>query len=46
MTLLHHLFQKNGICIDEFYAKPAGVKAFLLASTKVRIEADMKGKEG
>jgi len=40
MTLLHHLFQRNGIGIDEFYEKPAGVRSFMLASMKVQLEAE------
>jgi len=41
--LLHHIFQKTGITPDEFYEKPPGVRAFLLASMMVALESREKG---
>ncbi|MBO8169350.1 MAG: hypothetical protein H0Z35_09235 [Thermoanaerobacteraceae bacterium] len=39
-ALLHHLFQRLGITPDEFYAKPFKVRAFMLASMMVQLEAE------
>lgn len=33
--LLHHIFQRMGIAPDEFYKKPPGIQAFMLASMRV-----------
>jgi len=38
--LLHHIFQRQGIPPDEFYAKPHKVRDFMLASTIVQLEAE------
>lgn len=38
--MLHHLFQRLGITPDEFYAKPYKVRAFMLASMMVQLEAE------
>lgn len=38
--MLHHLFQRLGITPDEFYAKPYKVRAFMLASMQVQLEAE------
>lgn len=43
MTLLHQIFQRLGLTPDEVYAKPLGVRAFMFASMKVRLEDDGKG---
>jgi hypothetical protein len=39
-TLLHHVFQRLGITPDEFYAKSYKVRAFMLASMRVQLEAE------
>lgn len=44
-TLLHHMFQRNGITPDQVYAKPPGVRAFMFASTMIRIEMDERGEK-
>lgn len=41
--MLHHIFQKTGMTIDEFYEKPPGVRAFMLASMKVTLESYKEG---
>lgn len=38
--MLHHIFQRLGISPDEFYAKPYKVRAFMLASMAVQLEAE------
>ena len=38
--LLHHIFQRQGIPPDEFYAKPHKVRAFMLASMMAQLEAE------
>jgi len=38
--MLHHIFQRLGIPPDEFYAKPYKVRAFMLASMMVQLEAE------
>jgi len=38
--LLHHIFQRQGIPPDEFYAKPYKVRAFMLASMLLQLEAE------
>lgn len=38
--MLHHIFQTIGITPDEFYQKPKGVQAFMLASMRVAIEVN------
>ena len=38
--MLHHIFQRQGIPPDEFYAKPYKVRAFMLASMLVQLEAE------
>lgn len=40
---MHQIFQRLGITPDEVYAKPAGVRAFMFASMRVRLEDDAKG---
>ena len=37
---MHHIFQRQGIPPDEFYAKPRKVRAFMLASMMVQLEAE------
>ena len=37
---MHHIFQRQGIPPDEFYAKPYKVRAFMLASMMVQLEAE------
>lgn len=39
-TLLHHIFQRMGIPPDEVWAKPPGVRAFMLASMRVQLEEE------
>ena len=39
-TLLHHIFQRMGLPPDEVMAKPPGVRAFMLASMRVQLEAE------
>jgi hypothetical protein len=39
-TVLHHIFQKQGIPPDEVMAKPPGVRAFMFASTRKQVEVD------
>jgi hypothetical protein len=39
------MFQRLGISIDEFYEKPPGVRAFMLASMRVQLEIENKKKE-
>lgn len=43
--MLHLIFQKTGLTIDEFYRKPPGVQAFLLASMRVALENASKEKQ-
>lgn len=43
--MLHHIFQKTGMTIDEFYDKPPGVRAFLLASMEIALESCKEGGE-
>lgn len=43
MCLLHHIFQKTGITPDEFYEKPKGVQAFMLASMRITLESQKGG---
>jgi hypothetical protein len=38
-TLLHHIFQKQGILPSEVMKMPSGERAFLFASTRIRLEA-------
>lgn len=37
MTILHFLFQRTGMCIDEFYRKSEGVQAFIMASMETQL---------
>jgi hypothetical protein len=46
MCLLHHIFQKTGITPDEFYEKPKGVQAFMLASMRIALEPQEGGNDG
>lgn len=46
MRLLHHIFQKTGITPDEFYEKPKGVQAFMLASMRIALEPQKGGNDG
>ena len=39
---MHHIFQRQGIPPDEFYAKPYKVRDFMLASMMVQLEAENK----
>lgn len=41
--LLHHIFQTTGMTPDEFYEKPEGVQAFLLASMRTTLESRQGG---
>ncbi len=41
-TLLHWIFQKQGILPHEVMALPPGERAFLFASTRIVIEANQK----
>ena len=43
--LLHHIFQRTGITPDEFYKKPHGVQAFMLASMRIYLESTKGGEE-
>jgi len=36
---LHHIFQTTGITPVEFYQKPKGVQAFMLASMRIALES-------
>lgn len=42
-TLLHQIFQRQGIRPDEVMGMPSGVRAFLFASMMVRLEGDKEG---
>nr|DAU99396.1 MAG TPA: Protein of unknown function (DUF3263) [Caudoviricetes sp.] len=42
---MHHIFQRTGITPDEFYQKPRGVQAFMLASTRIYLESACKSEE-
>ena len=42
--MLHHIFLKTGMTPDEFFKKPIGVRAFLMASMRIALEAN--GKRG
>jgi len=42
---LHHIFQRLGIPPDEVMKKPRGVRAFMLASMLVQLEAEKKAFE-
>lgn len=44
-TLLHHIFQRQGIPPDEVMSKPLGVRAFMFASTLLRVEEE-HGNQG
>lgn len=44
-TLLHHIFQRMGIPPDEVWAKPPGVRAFMLESMRIQLKAESDGKE-
>lgn len=44
MTLYHRLFQRIGMTPDEFEAKPAWVRRFIIASEKIASEP--KGGDG
>ena len=44
-TLLHYIFQRQGIPPDEFFAKPYGVQLFMLASKKVELEEEEKERQ-
>lgn len=44
-TLLHHIFQKTGMTIDEFYEKSPGARAFMLASMRIALEPRKEGGE-
>ena len=37
---MHHIFQRQGIPPDEFYRKPYKVRAFMLGSMMVQLEAE------
>lgn len=37
---MHQVFQRTGLPPDEFMRKPRGVRAFMLASMIVQIEAE------
>jgi len=39
-TILHHIFQEHHIPPDEVLKKPPGVRAFLFASMKIRLDAE------
>jgi hypothetical protein len=43
--LLHHIFQRTGITPDEFYKKPHGVQAFMLASMRIYLESSKGGED-
>lgn len=45
-TLLHIIFQRHHIAPDDFMAKPSGVKAFMLSSMKIQLEAERKSRGG
>lgn len=38
--MLHNIYQKTGMTPDEFYAKPKGVQAFIMASMRVAAEKE------
>lgn len=38
--MLHHIFQRQGIPPDEFYAKSYKVRTFMMASMMVQLEAE------
>nr|DAK05049.1 MAG TPA: Dynamin family [Bacteriophage sp.]DAU12685.1 MAG TPA: Dynamin family [Caudoviricetes sp.]DAZ59118.1 MAG TPA: Dynamin family [Caudoviricetes sp.] len=41
-TLLHHIFQRQGLLPSEVMSLPSGERAFLFASTRLWIEANTK----
>lgn len=41
---MHHIFQRTGITPDEFYKKPHGVQAFMLASMRIYLESTKGGR--
>ena len=43
--MLHHIFQTTGITPDEFYMKPRGVQAFMLASMRITLESRKGGEK-
>jgi len=42
---LHHIFQRLGITPDEFFTKTHKVRAFMLASMLVQLEAEAEQAE-
>ena len=42
---MHHIFQRQGIPPDEFYAKPYKVRAFMLVSMRVQLEAELEAED-
>ena len=42
---MHHIFQRQGIPPDEFYAKPYKVRDFMLASTIVQLETELEAED-
>ena len=38
--MLHNIYQKHGMTPDEFYAKPKGVQAFIIASMRIAMEQE------
>lgn len=45
MTLLHHIWQRQGLAPDDVYKKPPNIRAFIFASTMVQIEAEEAERE-
>lgn len=45
-TLLHHIFQRQGILPDQVMELPSGVRAFLFASMIIRLEGEERDRGG
>lgn len=43
--MLHQIFQRQGIPPDEVMAKPPGVRAFMFASTFLRVQEESELRE-
>ena len=43
--MLHQIFQRMGIPPDEVMVKPAGVRAFMLASMRIELEIEKETQE-
>jgi len=46
MYVLSELFVRTGVTLDEYYAKPPNIRAFMFASIVAKIEREAKEKKG